>query len=192
MDQKKILKESLMNLSKENFNEFRDALWSRKEKPRILRAKVEGKIPLDVADVMITTFGEQRALEVAVEILRYINCNQDADELAKEAGAAGPAGPGGPAGPAGLPMKHFVDKHRTDLVQRVSNIDPILDALLSEKVIRDEMYTKIIALPTSYEKMRELYVGPLRSSDACKDIFLKILRDQEPFLLADLERNSLW
>ncbi|XP_061573622.1 uncharacterized protein LOC133440385 isoform X2 [Cololabis saira] len=101
MEQKKMLKESLMNISAENFNAFLDALWGRKEKPRIFRVKVEGKSPLEVADVMITTFGEQRALEVAEEILRYINCNQDADELAKKAGAAGAAGAAGGVRPAG-------------------------------------------------------------------------------------------
>ncbi|XP_028254392.1 apoptosis-associated speck-like protein containing a CARD [Parambassis ranga] len=46
---------------------------------------------------------------------------------------------------------HFVDKHRADLIQRISNIDPILDQLLGS-VIQQEAYDRIRAQPTSQDK----------------------------------------
>ncbi|XP_063046052.1 apoptosis-associated speck-like protein containing a CARD [Engraulis encrasicolus] len=52
--------------------------------------------------------------------------------------------------------KHFIDKHRTTLIQRVSNVDAILDHLLDNKVIKQETYSKIRRESTSYDKMRVL------------------------------------
>ncbi|XP_039887106.1 uncharacterized protein LOC120733129 isoform X3 [Simochromis diagramma] len=81
---------------------------------------------------------------------------------------------------------HFVDKHRVELIQRVSNIEPILDELLKEKVIQQESYDRIRALQTSQEKMRELYSGPLKAGSASKDVFYQILQTHERLLLNDL------
>uniref|UniRef100_A0A3P9BT36 CARD domain-containing protein n=1 Tax=Maylandia zebra TaxID=106582 RepID=A0A3P9BT36_9CICH len=76
----------------------------------------------------------------------------------------------------GLKLKnHFVDKHRVELIQRVSNIEPILDD-----------YDRIRALQTSQEKMRELYSGPLKAGSASKDVFYQILQTHERLLLNDL------
>ncbi|XP_035528369.1 NACHT, LRR and PYD domains-containing protein 1b allele 2-like [Morone saxatilis] len=88
--------------------------------------------------------------------------------------------------------KHFVDKHRCDLIKRVSNIRPILDNLLKEQVIQQENYDTIRAITTTQEKMRTLYSGPLKAvGDAGKDIFYKILEEEESFLVADLKRMEL-
>ncbi len=65
------------------------------------------------------------------------------------------------------------------------NVPPILDELLREKVIQQESYDKIRALPTSQEKMRELY-NYLRAGRTCKDIFFNILKKNEPYLIDDL------
>uniref|UniRef100_A0A668RUP9 CARD domain-containing protein n=1 Tax=Oreochromis aureus TaxID=47969 RepID=A0A668RUP9_OREAU len=85
---------------------------------------------------------------------------------------------------AGTPRteNHFVDKHRVELIQRVSNIEPILDELLKEKVIQQESYDRIRALQTSQEKMRELYSGPLKAGSASKDVFYQILQTHERLL----------
>lgn len=83
--------------------------------------------------------------------------------------------------------EHFVDKHRLQLTQRVSNIAPMLDELLQKKVIQQESYDKITALPTHQEKMRALYCGALLAAPACKDIFYEILQEKEPYLVDDLK-----
>lgn len=84
---------------------------------------------------------------------------------------------------------HFVDKHRVQLIQRVSNIAPILDELQYKEVIDQEQYDKIRALPTSQDRMRELYSGPLKASAACKDIFYESLLANEKFLVEDLSKK---
>uniref|UniRef100_A0A3Q4H7W9 CARD domain-containing protein n=1 Tax=Neolamprologus brichardi TaxID=32507 RepID=A0A3Q4H7W9_NEOBR len=85
----------------------------------------------------------------------------------------------------------FVDKHRVQLIQRVSNIAPILDELQDKKVIEQEQYDKIRALPISQDRMRELYSGPLKASAAsCKEIFYDSLLAHEIFLVEDLSKKG--
>ncbi|KAM4579874.1 uncharacterized protein PAE49_004973 isoform 2-T2 [Odontesthes bonariensis] len=103
--------------------------------------------------------------------------------------AAGSSG-GAACGPTSAEDEHFVDKHMEDLIQRVSATGPILDALLRNKVIQPETYETIRALPTSQGQIRELFCGPLRAGEACKDIFLSVLREKEPLLMADLNRRK--
>lgn len=81
-----------------------------------------------------------------------------------------------------------MEKHQVQLIQRVSNIEPILDELLDKKVIQQESYDKIRALATTQEKMRELYRGALRGGLACKEIFYEILVEKERYLIDDLKR----
>ncbi|XP_034009284.1 uncharacterized protein LOC117500511 isoform X5 [Trematomus bernacchii] len=85
----------------------------------------------------------------------------------------------------------FVDKHRLALVQRVKNIGPILDGLLSYKVINREHYEEILSLHGPQEKMRALLRGPLRvCGPGGKEIFYKLLRKHESDLLDDLADES--
>lgn len=79
-----------------------------------------------------------------------------------------------------------MDEHRAELIQRVSNIEPILDDLLQEEIIQQEAYEKISALPTSQAKMRELFSSPLKAGDASKDTFHRILKKHEKMLIKDL------
>uniref|UniRef100_A0A8C9Y5F8 CARD domain-containing protein n=1 Tax=Sander lucioperca TaxID=283035 RepID=A0A8C9Y5F8_SANLU len=84
--------------------------------------------------------------------------------------------------------KHFVDKYRIKLIERVSNIAAILDELLEEDVIQEETYDKIRVLPTCQDKMRELYSGPLKAGGIkVKDKFYTILEKKERFLVDELK-----
>ncbi|KAM9353700.1 apoptosis-associated speck-like protein containing a CARD [Symphorus nematophorus] len=189
---RRVLADALEDLDKQDFDKFCRALLDRKEEPRVRRNKVQGKSFLDVADVLVSTFTETKAIGVAVDLLRQIDCNQDATSLLEEfdgpvsGGTAGPPAGAGAANTAAV-GKHFVDEHQLDLINRVTNISPILDELLSRKVIQQESYDKIRALSVSQDKMRELYSGCLRASRLCKDVFYEILEKNEPFLIAELK-----
>uniref|UniRef100_A0A3Q3AEX3 CARD domain-containing protein n=1 Tax=Kryptolebias marmoratus TaxID=37003 RepID=A0A3Q3AEX3_KRYMA len=74
-----------------------------------------------------------------------------------------------------------------ELIKRVNNISPILDQLLDKKVIQDEVYDNIRSRSTNTEKMRGIFDGPMRAGRACKDAFYEILKEQEPYLIADLQ-----
>ncbi|XP_030251041.1 apoptosis-associated speck-like protein containing a CARD [Sparus aurata] len=89
------------------------------------------------------------------------------------------------------PLEHFVDKHQCDLIARVCNIGPILDNLFREGVIQQEDYDTIRTIPTTQERMRKLYSGSLKAGgQAAKDVFFRILKKEESYLVADLNRKE--
>ncbi|KAM6936159.1 apoptosis-associated speck-like protein containing a CARD isoform 1-T1 [Lycodopsis pacificus] len=191
---KQLIKGALANLSKDNFEQFRDELLNREEEPRVKRNQVEDKNIIAVADVLISTFTETRALAVVVELLKEIDCNHDAEKLEKEIGEQS-SNPGSsdtvrPSAGAegGCTGADFVDKHRAALIDRVSNIGPILDELFEKEVITQEAYDEILAIHTNREKMRKLYSGPLNSAGPKgKEVFYKFLERTEKYLIDHLK-----
>ena len=88
------------------------------------------------------------------------------------------------------PGEHFVDKHRSALIQRIRRIAPILDKLLDRKVLSQEEYDAIMAKGTPQDQARLLYSGALTASGTTgKDIFLSVLEESEVHLLEDLRRS---
>ncbi|KAM4568387.1 apoptosis-associated speck-like protein containing a CARD isoform 2-T2 [Fundulus diaphanus] len=189
---KKVLRDILEDLRDADFQKFRVELLERKD--GVKTSQVEGKGFLDVADVMVSVYTEKKVLLVADEILREIRCVDAAAELAKAAKTAGFPYQGAASGEGGAPTEaaavkregeHFVDRHREELIQRATNIAPILDGLLQKKVILQETYDQVLRLQTTQSQMREIFIC-LRAGDECKDIFLSILQEKERFLIKDL------
>ncbi|CAL8261749.1 unnamed protein product [Boreogadus saida] len=86
--------------------------------------------------------------------------------------------------------QHFVDKHRSALIQRIRRFPPILDALLDRKVLSQEEYEAIMAIPNPPAQARYLYSKVLTSSGTTgKDIFLSVLEELQVHLLEDLRRS---
>lgn len=187
----------LEDLDDVNFDKFCRQLVDRRAEPRVKRSRALGKSFLEVADVLVTTFTEEGAVQVAVELLRQIDCHEDAKRLLEETSGGTSTQPNPsdtdrtpvvtPAQPNPSANLHFVDKHQVKLKQRVNNVGVILDELLGEGVITQEKYDQIRALPTNQEKMRELYAGPLQAARVCKDIFYQMLEKYERYLIEDLK-----
>ncbi|KAM5153181.1 apoptosis-associated speck-like protein containing a CARD [Mantella aurantiaca] len=83
--------------------------------------------------------------------------------------------------------RHFVDRHREDLISRVSLVDPILDGLLQEDLLTDEQYDRVRCQSTSQDKMRELYSHIRGWADDHKDKFYEILQKHNRPLIKDLQ-----
>lgn len=86
------------------------------------------------------------------------------------------------------PEEHFVDRHRVQLIQRTSPVDPILD-ILHGRVLDDEQYQTIRAASTSQEKMRRLYQLMPSWNRECKDLLYEALKAKNKYLIKDLEEN---
>ncbi|XP_068099902.1 uncharacterized protein [Hyperolius riggenbachi] len=85
---------------------------------------------------------------------------------------------------------HFVDEHRAALISQVSLVEPILDDLLSEKLLTNEQYDNVRGAATSQEKLRKLYDYVRVWGDADKDKFyLALKRSNEP-LIRNLEHSE--
>ncbi|KAI4811441.1 hypothetical protein KUCAC02_014350 [Chaenocephalus aceratus] len=165
MDKRKAVKRMLSNLSTSNFAEFRHELVHRKKEP-LGRAQQGGGEKL---------LRDHRVKDAGVEY--------------SEPGSRNMGATGGPASENGSrDSEHFVDKHRTELVNRVNCVADILDQLLAKKVITQSIYDEILVIPTSQKQMRELFSGPLKSAGPRgKDVFYGILEKEEKYLIDDLK-----
>ncbi|XP_071325380.1 uncharacterized protein [Trachinotus anak] len=85
--------------------------------------------------------------------------------------------------------QHFVIKHQLALIDKVTNVAPILYELCNKEVIGKERYQEIGKLSTSCAKIREIYPS-LEASDKCKDIFYKVLTRHEKHLIEDLHQKK--
>lgn len=93
--------------------------------------------------------------------------------------------PASPDSPAALRLRHFVDRHREQLVARVTSVDPILDKLHGQ-VLSEEQYEGVRAETTAPGQMRRLF-GFSRSWDwACKDRLYQALKETHPHLIMEL------
>uniref|UniRef100_A0A667WP45 PYD and CARD domain containing n=1 Tax=Myripristis murdjan TaxID=586833 RepID=A0A667WP45_9TELE len=200
---KAAIQDALEDLPEKKLDKFRSALLDRREEPRVKMNSVEGKDYITIAQVLVSTFTEPRALRITLELLREIGCSEEAERLgelphepkrisvisiSQSIFAHGPSA-GASAGRYMSGDKHFVDKHRTALIQRVSTVPSLLDELLGRGVIKQEGYNTIMR--TNQEKMKELYAGPL---NACgpdeKDTFYHILNQLEPYLILELKSTK--
>lgn len=80
---KAAIKNRLENLGKQNLDKFRSALLDRREEPRVPVSKVEDRDFLVITDVLVSTFREQGAAEITLELLKEIGCSDDAEQLGK-------------------------------------------------------------------------------------------------------------
>ncbi|KAI4903193.1 hypothetical protein NFI96_007944 [Prochilodus magdalenae] len=84
----------------------------------------------------------------------------------------------------------FVDKHRTELIERVFSVMEIVDCLRSENMITAETYSTIQTTAPSQEQMRILYSVMESGGAAVKVEFYKVLKQKQPFLVDNLEAGS--
>ncbi|XP_028280913.1 apoptosis-associated speck-like protein containing a CARD isoform X3 [Parambassis ranga] len=184
---KAALVDALEDLSTEDMKKFVHKLLDRREEPRVKRNRVDGKDRLDVVDVMVATFTEEPALKLALDILRDICCQNVAERL-REATAGLTSKPADSGQNQESKDEHFVDKHRRALIERISNIDPILDQLLGS-VIQHGAYDRIRAQLTTQDKVRELFKC-LRAGPEVKDRFYTVLQEEEGYLIRDLQKQQ--
>ncbi|XP_056618204.1 apoptosis-associated speck-like protein containing a CARD [Triplophysa dalaica] len=160
------------DMTQTNVKKFTRKLCDRSQEPRVRRGAIE-KIEdsLDLADLMVDTFTSIGAVTVTIEILQAINCNEQAVSLSE----------------ATEQNQQFIDKHRIQLIERVRNVDAILDELLEKTIISQEEYDKIRSKSTPTEKMREIFSGTMISAgNAGKLALYEALMKLQPPLMKDL------
>ncbi|XP_033948708.1 caspase recruitment domain-containing protein 8-like isoform X2 [Pseudochaenichthys georgianus] len=153
------LKYTLLKLSPSHLRWFcrRLAWWSSSSRPNWSDATFDIS---EITDFMVSTYTEDGALSKAANILRMMDCNDEADTLEPK-------------------EKHIMDMLRNQLIHDVTDVESVLDELITKGVIHQESYDKICALPTSEEKMKELLDGHLKSEED-KDICYRIVEKWIP------------
>ncbi|XP_074854701.1 NACHT, LRR and PYD domains-containing protein 1b allele 2-like [Carettochelys insculpta] len=82
--------------------------------------------------------------------------------------------------------EHFIDQHREQLIQRVRQVDGVLDKLYNT-VLDNEQYQRIRAERTDPEKMRKLFDLLPSWNRACKDQLYQVLETKQKFLIQELK-----
>ncbi|EGW03283.1 NACHT, LRR and PYD domains-containing protein 1 [Cricetulus griseus] len=82
-------------------------------------------------------------------------------------------------------LLHFVDRHREQLVARVTSVDPVLDKLHG-LVLNEEEYEEVRAETTKPDKMRKLFSFSRAWDKTCKDQLYRALKETHPHLIMDL------
>ncbi|XP_075034985.1 uncharacterized protein LOC142097223 [Mixophyes fleayi] len=84
----------------------------------------------------------------------------------------------------------FVGVFQSDLVEKITVIDPVLNDLLDQKLLTQEQYNDLIKKATSEDKMRGLYKTVRFWSYTDKDMFYLALRKHNYTIIRDLERAN--
>ncbi|XP_063286888.1 apoptosis-associated speck-like protein containing a CARD isoform X1 [Pelobates fuscus] len=196
-----VLVRNLEELGERNFKRFRTKLNEFPvEGPyrSIPKARLEKADEDDVADLILAAYSNPYGVTVTLEVLRQINQNQIAEKLEQDLEKASnykkPSNGDKPAGMMGTQRadtaaEHFVDRRRAELISRMGLVDPVLDDLLSRKLLTDEHYSIVRSKATSQDKMRELYGFSRSWGVGDKDAFYQILRKHNEPLIIDLERS---
>ncbi|XP_078020308.1 NACHT, LRR and PYD domains-containing protein 1b allele 2-like isoform X2 [Epinephelus lanceolatus] len=88
--------------------------------------------------------------------------------------------------------QHFVDRHRTALIERVCNTKAILDELVDRGLISDESYDAVRALKTTRDQMREIHKFVTAAGTEGKDALYEILKGMKSMrpLVSELEGSG--
>ncbi|XP_066445662.1 uncharacterized protein [Eleutherodactylus coqui] len=87
----------------------------------------------------------------------------------------------------------FIDRHRSDLVIRITDVDPVLRDLRDQKLLTQEQYDDVVKKPTNWKKMEELCDVISHWEDAGKYKAYITLRRLNKHLITDLEvKDRMW
>ncbi|CAH6793191.1 apoptosis-associated speck-like protein containing a CARD [Phodopus roborovskii] len=185
--------DALENLTADELKKFKMKLLSvplREGYGRIPRGTLLPMDAIDLTDKLVSFYLETYGMELTMTVLREMGMQQLAEQLqtviqkeSKAVAAATSAPPQRAARTA-----HFVDCHRQALIARVTDVDGVLDALYG-CVLTEDQYQAIRAETTNPNRMRKLFSFSPAWDLACKDLFLQVLKEKLPYLVADLERS---
>ncbi|KAE8578044.1 hypothetical protein XENTR_v10023294 [Xenopus tropicalis] len=85
--------------------------------------------------------------------------------------------------------QHFVDKHRAELIERIPNIDPVLDELLGDGTLTQEQYDTVRSKGTCQDRMRQLYDCVRAWGDYQKDALFRAIEKHIQPLIRDLKNK---
>uniref|UniRef100_A0A8C5PLX6 Apoptosis-associated speck-like protein containing a CARD n=1 Tax=Leptobrachium leishanense TaxID=445787 RepID=A0A8C5PLX6_9ANUR len=187
-----VLVENLDELDEKTFKRFKNKLNDIKLKEEFRnppRSRLETADVDDVASLILDMYMESYGVTVTIEVLKAIGQNQRASQIEQDLQKV-PNCQIPSAGHEAAAAEPFVVRHRAALIQRMSLVDPILDELLSKRLISQEQYETARSMGTSQSKMRELYSYAVSWGLQDKEMFYQILRRHNEPLIRDLESSG--
>ncbi|XP_051852310.1 apoptosis-associated speck-like protein containing a CARD [Antechinus flavipes] len=192
---RELILKALENLKEDEFKTFKYKLqnWQlRKGFTPIPRGKLSSMDRVDLSDKIVCCYLEGYGMELTAEVLLNMGIREEAVALQEAARSASNGNAAQStqhsASASTASGEHFVDRHRVNLINRVTVLDPVLDELFGNVLIA-EQYDTIRAETTIQKQMRKLYTFMRNWDNACKDMFLEALRKNNPFLVEELEKS---
>uniref|UniRef100_A0A8C3HH79 Apoptosis-associated speck-like protein containing a CARD n=1 Tax=Chrysemys picta bellii TaxID=8478 RepID=A0A8C3HH79_CHRPI len=158
------LLQTLAGLGKDELQRWKEKLSKialKEGYQRIPQALLERADPAALAELLISYYGEEYGLQLALRAQALCSAEQAATDVSSAAAILFFS--------LSLPSEeHFIDQHREQLIQRVRQVDGLLDKLYNT-VLDNEQYQSIRAERTDPEKMRKLFDLLPSWNRACKD-----------------------
>ncbi|XP_044131185.1 NACHT, LRR and PYD domains-containing protein 1b allele 3-like [Bufo gargarizans] len=86
--------------------------------------------------------------------------------------------------------EHFLDKYRSQLIESVDNVKPVLDKLTEQKLLEGQQYNNITCHPTTEEMMRGFLRIVEHYGREDKDKVYKILKAYNKSVIKRIERGN--
>uniref|UniRef100_A0A8C4WAT3 Apoptosis-associated speck-like protein containing a CARD n=1 Tax=Gopherus evgoodei TaxID=1825980 RepID=A0A8C4WAT3_9SAUR len=196
------LLQTLAGLGKDELQRWKEKLSKialKEGYQHIPQALLERADPEALAELLISYYGEEYGLQLALLAQTLCSAEQAATDLSSIAGELPGRKRPDPVGPQCLLQQinkprcrcacnyqHFIDQHREQLIQRVRQVDGVLDKLYNT-VLDNEQYQSIRAERTDPEKMRKLFDLLPSWNRACKDQLYQVLKTTHQHLIDELE-----
>ncbi|KAM8962480.1 apoptosis-associated speck-like protein containing a CARD [Pelodytes ibericus] len=188
-----VLARNLENLGKKGFKKFKIKLNEADVDPqynKIPRGRLEEADEDEVVSLIKNFYTDGYGVQVTLQVLEAIDENEAAEairsDLKKVKGFRLAQEQAEDEAEAAAP-EMFMDRHRSALISRMTLVTPVLDELLSMKLLTHEQYETVRDKRPSQEQMRELYLYARAWGHSDKIKFYHILKVQNGPLVRDLE-----
>lgn len=84
---------------------------------------------------------------------------------------------------------HFMNVYKSDLIRRISVVDPVLKDLLEQKILKQQQFDDLMKTTTSEHKMRALCEMMDSWNNTGRDIFYMTLRRHNRLVVDHIERS---
>ncbi|XP_069805794.1 uncharacterized protein [Dendropsophus ebraccatus] len=184
-----VLVTALKKLEEPSFQRFveRLSVWEVREEYRnILKDEQTGKDPEHVASLINNYYNYSYGAEVALAVLEEIGEKKVREELQHDLRTVDTSGHG--LGTAMYTARvKFIDDHRSDLMRRITDVDPVLWNLLDQKLLTREQYDDVMEKRTPQEKMEKLCDIIRHWEDTKKYTAYTVLRKYYEQIIRDME-----
>lgn len=143
----------------------------------------------DTVDLMVMFYGTAGAEKITAEVLRTMGRTDLFVELHRRCDRYAVV-PAPKAKSAPKPPPEFLRRFRVQLIERMGNTRPIQYALLEQGVLTEEEIEAITVYALRAEKNRALVDMVLKKGARAQEAFYKVLREEDPYLLEELELHT--
>ncbi|XP_072006110.1 uncharacterized protein [Engystomops pustulosus] len=186
-----VLVKALKKLEDPSFQRFLEELsvWEVRDQYTNISDELKGKNREDVAGLIIKYFNTSYGAEVTLDVLEVINEKNVWEELQRDLREVDISGLG--LGTSLLTDKvHFTDDHRSELIVRITDVDPVLNDLRDQNLLTHEQYEDLMRRTTTQEKMRELCDIIHHWEDAGKYSAYTVIQNHNKDVIEDLEEEE--